>query len=144
MRNDQQKNDLSAYFRSIAPSLQPKRDRAAQLRAQVDPAGFVAVRGKGAGIPFVLIRQPDFKGDVQIALEGFSSGRDAGTRLPTPIAKNLKLTPLTLSGDVSLGTLAFTPEGGSEVGARRSFSDGDIDHCRRHNSAEQPRLCAYR
>lgn len=117
-RNEQQKNDLSAYFRSIAPSLQPKRDRAAQLRAQLDPKGFVATRGKAAGIPFALIRRPDFKGDVQITLEGFSSGRDAATRSPTPIAKNLKFTPLTLSGDVSIGTLSFTPEGNSEVGAR--------------------------
>lgn len=117
-RNDQQKNDLAAYFRSIAPSLQPKRDRAAQLRAQLDPNGFVASRGKAAGIPFALIRQTGFKGDVQLTLDGFSSGRDPATRLPTPVAKNLKMTPLTLSGDVSIGTLTFTPEGNCEVGAR--------------------------
>ncbi len=118
-RSDPRKAALAAHFRSIAPSLQPQRERAAQLRAQFDPNGVVAVRGKAAGIPITIVRQPNFKTDVEVTLEGFSAGIDPATHLPTPVAKNLKLTPLVLTGDVTTGLLSFTPEGGSEVGPRQ-------------------------
>jgi hypothetical protein len=53
-----------------------------------------------------------------VFLEGFSSGRDPVTRLPTAVAPNLVVTPLILKGADCFGNLAVRPSAGCELGTR--------------------------
>ena len=53
---------------------------------------------------------------MQVSLEGFSLGRDANG--PIPIARSLKLAPLSIPGDQSVGVLTFVAEGNAEQGTR--------------------------
>jgi hypothetical protein len=116
-RNEQQKNDLAAYHRRVAASLKPVRSRLAELRAVTPDHPLVAKRGQAGYIPVAINRTGAFaSGDVQVTLEGFTLGRNADG--PLPIARSLKLTPLTVAGDNAVGALAFTVEGNAETGTR--------------------------
>ena len=115
-RSDRQKRQLAGYFRSIAPSLDPLRQRLADLRSAVPAMPLKIQKNRPGAIPVPINRLGNFKGDVQVTLEGFAKGRE-GDR-PKPITKELKLNPLTIAGDKLFGTLTFEPENESETGTR--------------------------
>jgi hypothetical protein len=115
-RSDPQKQQLARYFRSIAPSLDPLRQRLADLRASMPTMPFKAQKNRGGAIPVPINRIGDFKGDVQVTLEGFNAGRE--NDMPRPISRSLKLNPLTIPGDKLFGTLTFEAENGAETGTR--------------------------
>lgn len=116
-RNEEQKNLLAAYHRSVARSLEPVRQRVAEVRAQLAPFPVVVQRGRGGKLPVVVGRTGAFAaGDVNVTLEGFSLGRDGAG--PAPIARSLKLTPLTIAGGNTFGTVEFAAEPNAEQGTR--------------------------
>lgn len=115
-RSDPQKQDLARYFRSIAPSLDPLRQRLGDLRAGTPSMPFKVQKNRGGAIPVPINRLGNFKGEVQITLEGFTAGRE--NDMPRPISRSLKLNPLTISGDKLFGTLTFEAENGAETGTR--------------------------
>jgi hypothetical protein len=116
-RNDEQKAALAAYHRSIARSLEPVRQRLAELNAQVAPFPVVAQRGRASQLPVFINRGGGFpSGDVRVTLEGFSLGREGPG--PAPIGRSLKLTPLTIAGGDTFGTVGFTAEPSAEQGTR--------------------------
>lgn len=117
-RNPQLRQELDAYYRSIAPSLDPVRRRLAELRGRVTPLPITVARGRSATIAVPVNRTGDFKGDVTVTLEGFVSGRDANTRLPTAIGKSLVITPMTVDADDSFGRLTLRANNNSELGTR--------------------------
>jgi hypothetical protein len=73
-------------------------------------------RNQGGAIPVLVSRQNGFAGDVNVTLQGFSSGREGNG--PRPIERSLKLTPLTVGGMGTFGTLGFQVDGQSETGTR--------------------------
>jgi hypothetical protein len=116
-RNDEQKALLAAYHRSVARSLEPVRQRVAELRAQLAPFPVVVQRGRGGQLPVVVSRTGAFAaGDVSVTLEGFTLGRDGAG--PAPIARSLKLAPLVIGGGNTFGTVGFTAEPNAEQGTR--------------------------
>ena len=116
-RNEEQKAMLAGYHRSIARSLGPVRQRVAELRAQLAPFPPVVQRGRAGQVPVVINRGGAFAtGDVQVTLEGFTAGREGPG--PAPTARSLKLTPLTIGGGNTFGTLDFTAEPNAEQGTR--------------------------
>jgi hypothetical protein len=118
-RNDAQKAEISAYFRAVAPSLQPLRDRVAALQSAAT-GGFppVAARGKAITLNLQVARSPGFAGDVTLSLEGFSSGRDPGSKMPVGIERFIDVKPVALTGGAAAGSMSLTPKGDSEVGPR--------------------------
>lgn len=115
-RNDAEKAEVAAYHRSIAPSLEPGRQRLAELRSAIGTGRPVVARNQGGAIPVLVTRQKDFSGDVTVTLQGFTSGREGNG--PRPIERSLKLTPLTVGGMATFGTLGFQVDGASETGTR--------------------------
>lgn len=116
-RNDEQKALLAGYHRSVARSLEPIRQRVAELRAQLALFPAAVQRGRAGQLPVVINRGGAFPaGDVQVTLEGFSLGREGPG--PAPIARSLKLTPLTIVGGNTFGTIGFTAEPAAEQGTR--------------------------
>jgi hypothetical protein len=117
-RNEEQNEDLAAYYRSIAPSLEPTRQRLAELKRQLPSLPVVVARNKSATVPIPIFRSPDFAAPVQVTLEGFSAGRDPATRMPAPITKNFQVTALTVAPEGAVGKLSFKPNGNCELGTR--------------------------
>ena len=116
-RNDVQKAEVAAYYRRIAKSLQPVRQRLTELRATAPSFPVVVQRGRAGYLPVAITRGANFaSGDVQITLEGFTLGRDANG--PAPIARSIKSQPLTIGADNVVGALSFTAEGNAEQGTR--------------------------
>lgn len=115
-RSEPQKRQLAAYFRSIAPSLEPLRQQLADLRAGMPTMPIILRRGRPGAIPVPINRSGHFRGDVQVTLEGYSTGRE--NDMPGPIARSLKLNPLTIPADKLFGTLTFEVERRAETGAR--------------------------
>ena len=115
-RNEAEKAELAAYYRSVAPSLEPLRQRLAELKSAVGAGRPVVARNQGGAIPVLVSRHKDFAGDVSVTLVGFTSGREGNG--PRPIERSLKLTPLTVPGMGTFGTLGFQVDGGSETGTR--------------------------
>ena len=115
-RNEAEKAELAAYYRTIAPSLEPVRQRLTELKSAVGAARPVIMRNRGGAIPVLVSRQKDFAGDVNVTLVGFTSGREGNG--PRPIERSLKPTPLTVGGMGTFGTLGFQVDGGSETGTR--------------------------
>jgi hypothetical protein len=115
-RNDGEKAELAAHYRSVAPSLEPVRQRLAELKSAVGAGRPVVPRNQGGAIPVLLSRRDGFAGDVSITLQGFTSGREGNG--PRPIDRSLKLTPLNVPGMGTFGTLGFQVDGGSETGTR--------------------------
>jgi hypothetical protein len=115
-RSEKQKTELSAYYRGIAPSLDPIRHRVAELKGQSD-AELAMLRGKKFAVPFLLNRT-GFNGDVKMSLEGFIAGRDPNTGAPTPLAAALKAEELDVSAGKLAGTLAVDVLPRSGTGSR--------------------------
>ena len=105
-------------YRSISPELAADRARIVAVQGLIDPPRLTAARNKVLAVPVTLARQSGFTGDVQVTLEGFASGRDLVTRLPTAITKFFVVTPLKLKPTELLGTLRVKVNGNSEVGTR--------------------------
>jgi hypothetical protein len=117
-RSEAQKAELAAYYRTISPALEPTRQRLAELKRKVPAVPVVLARGKSGTIPVPIARIGDGVGPVKVTLEGFSAGRDPATRQPTPITKNLDLTPLTVDADAGFAKLTVRPKSNSELGTR--------------------------
>ena len=115
-RNEREKSELASYYRAIAPSLEPVRQRLAELRSRVGAGRPVVARNQGGAIPVIVNRQAGFAGDVSITLEGFSTGREGNG--PRPIERNLNLKPLTVGGMATFGTLGFQVDPGSQTGTK--------------------------
>jgi hypothetical protein len=115
-RSPEQQAELAAYFRSIAPSLAPVRQRLADLRSEMPSIPIRVPKGKGGAIPVPVDRTAGFAGDVQVSLEGFANGREGNG--PAPISKEFTLVPLTVPGDKMFGTLTFQPVKREQLGAR--------------------------
>ena len=115
-RAEPEKSELAVYYRSIAPSLEPVRQRLAEMKSAVGAGRPVAARNQGGAIPVLVTRSGDFASDVNVTLQGFTSGRDGNG--PRPIDRSLMVTPLTVPGTGTFGTLGFRVEGGSETGTR--------------------------
>lgn len=115
-RSDAEKSELAAYHRSIAPSLEPLRQRLAELKAIAGAGRPTVARNQGGAIPVLVARTGGFAGDVSVTLQGFTSGREGNG--PRPIDRSLKLTPLVVPGLGTFGTLGFQVDGGSETGTR--------------------------
>jgi hypothetical protein len=116
-RTPEMKNDIAAYHRRISKLLQPMRQRLTEFRAVIPAYPPTIQRGKPGFLSVAINRGKDFPtGDVQISLEGFSLGRDQSG--PVPIARSLKLAPLTIAGDQTVGVLTFVAEGNAEQGTR--------------------------
>jgi hypothetical protein len=115
-RNEKQRNLLTAYYRGIAPSLEPARLRLAELKAQAGE-NLTVRRDQEFSLPFLLTR-PTFAGNVQVSLDGFIAGREPGTGAPTPISGSLKFTPATVGGVNASGVLKIKVDGNSGMGTR--------------------------
>lgn len=115
-RSDEQKRELGAYFRSIAPSLGPLRRRLADLRATVPSMPLKFRKNRTSAIPVPITRAGNFTGDVQVTLEGLAGGADENK--PSPIARELRLNPLTIGSDKLFGMLTFEVGEGAEPGTR--------------------------
>ena len=115
-RDEGEKAELTAYYRSIAPSLEPVRQRLTELRTRVGAGRPVVARNQGGSVPVVINRVKDFAGDVTLTLAGFSSGREGNG--PRPIDRDLNFKPVTVTGMASFGTLGFQAEGGSQTGTK--------------------------
>jgi hypothetical protein len=115
-RSPEQEKEVTAYFRSIAPSLEPIRQRIADLRTEIPSLPLTVEKKKSGAIPVPIKRLGDFSGDIEVTLEGFAKGREGDQ--PTPIAKELKLNPLTIGADQLFGMLTFQPQRREEVGTR--------------------------
>ena len=117
-RDDIQSVLVNNFYRSISPSLEPVRKRLAELKSRTSPVPLVVARNRQAFIPVPVGRSEDFKGEVTVSLEGFSSGRDPATKMPTPTLKNLVAAPLAIKPDDAFGRLTFRVSGTSETGTR--------------------------
>jgi hypothetical protein len=115
-RSPEQQRELATYFRSIAPSLDPLRERLADLRTQVPSLPLRLEKGRDGAIPVPINRLGNFTGDVQVTLEGFAGGLSLDGNKPAPISRDLKINPLTIAGDKLFGTLTFQPARNVEVG----------------------------
>jgi hypothetical protein len=115
-RGEPEKAELAAYFRTIAPSLEPVRQRLAELKSAAGAGRPVVARNQGGAIPVLVSRTKDFSGDVSVTLQGFTSGREGNG--PRPIDRSLKVTPLSVPGTGTFGTLGFQVDPGSETGTR--------------------------
>jgi hypothetical protein len=92
------------------------RERLAELKSVVGSGRPVVARNQGGAIPVLVSRANGFAGDVSITLQGFTSGREGNG--PRPIDRSLKLTPLTVGGMGTFGTLGFQVDAGAETGTR--------------------------
>jgi hypothetical protein len=115
-RSPEQERELTAYFRSIAPSLDPVRQRLADLRTEIPAMPLRINTNANGAIPVPINRLGNFTGDVQVTLEGFVKGRE--NNAPAPIASEFKLNPLTISGDTRFGMLTFAPQRREQTGTR--------------------------
>jgi hypothetical protein len=113
-RSPEQQRELAAYFRSIAPSLDPVRRRLADLRTRVPSIPIRIAKGRKGVIPVPINRLGNFTGDVQVTLQGFAGG--VVGNMPAPIVKDLKVNPLTIAGDKLFGSLTFEAERNVEIG----------------------------
>lgn len=117
-RDEEQKTAVAAYHRSIDASLEPVRQREAEIKAIVTPLPLATARNRTSSIPVPIQRSSDFRGDIQITLEGFTSGRDSSTGMPNALTRDFALTPLTISPDSAFGKLTYKVNGNSETGTR--------------------------
>jgi hypothetical protein len=100
------------------PSLDAVRQRLEGLKARATPLPFTVARNKDLSLPVPITRDAGFTAQVQVSLEGFSSGRDPATRMESPIAPNLVVSPLTIGGVDCFGTLNIRPAATCELGTR--------------------------
>lgn len=117
-RTEPQKAEMAAYYRSIAPALEPTRRRLFELREKLPTLPIIVARNKSGSISVPLARTDKFTGPVTVTLEGFSAGRDPANRMPTPLSKNIDATPLALDANAGFGRLTFKVKGNCELGTR--------------------------
>lgn len=115
-RSAEQQRQLANYFRTIAPSLQPVRQRLADLRTEIPSLPLRINANANGAIPVPINRLGNFTGDVQVTLEGFVKGRE--NNAPGAISSEFKLNPLTISGDKCFGMLTFAPQRREQTGTR--------------------------
>jgi len=116
MRSAAQKRQLAEYFRSIAISLDPVRQRLAELRAALPAVPVAMRRNQAASIPVLITRRDGFKGDVSLTLEGFVSDPTAAS--PPSIAKQIKIQPMTLASGQEFGLLTLLPDRTADLATR--------------------------
>ena len=105
-RNEEQRKQLAAYYRSIAPELKEARERLAQLQARSAPFPPV-VTGNAETNLLVSVQRNGYEGDISLSLEGFTAGIESKasptnpalkTDEPPGIAKNLDSAAVVLKG----------------------------------------------
>jgi hypothetical protein len=117
-RTKEQKDALAAYYRSIAPELQPARDKLASLKSPKGAFPPVLAAPTAGKLEVAIARDAGFEGDVVLTLEGFSGGIDETTKQPATFAKNFDFQPVTLKAKESRTTLALRPRNPIEKGTR--------------------------
>jgi hypothetical protein len=115
-RDGREKGELAAYYRSVAPSLEPVRQRLAELRSRVGAGRPEIARKQGGAIPVIINRQKDFAADVTVTLVGFSSGREGNG--PRNIQDDLTFKPITVGGMATFGTFGFQVDERSQTGTK--------------------------
>lgn len=115
-RTDSQKKDLTTYFQTTAPALEPLRYRLAELKGETENE-LVVSRGAKFSIPF-LLKRSNFKGGVKITIEGIVATRDPLTGMPVPLSKLLKFETLDLPVDKSAGSIDVNVIGQTVAGPR--------------------------
>jgi hypothetical protein len=113
----EKQRELDFYFRSISLSLEPLRQRIADLRSEMPPMPLKFDKNRNGVIPVPIDRAGGFTGDVQVTLMGFAKGRGENGQ-PKTLEKELKLTPLTIPGQKMFGTLVFASQRGEELASR--------------------------
>jgi hypothetical protein len=116
-RSAEQKASLATYYRSIAPDLKPTRDRLATLKEPKNPFPPVTTAPNPVNVEVNLARDPNFEADITLTIDGYSSGLDE-KKEPTPVSKNLDVTPVTLKAKETRATLTIRPRTGVEKGTR--------------------------
>jgi hypothetical protein len=116
-RDDEQKKILSAHYRSIAPELKETRERLTFLQGAASPFPPVVV-GNGTTNVMVTVARNGFEGDINLSLEGFSSGLDPKTNEPPNITKNLDFKPATLKGKETQGVINVKTSGKTDRAMR--------------------------
>ena len=118
-RDDKMKKDLATYYKAIDPELKKIEERIEALKGSASvryPPNLH--RGMPASLAVKVKRADGFKGDIVISAEGYSSGRDAMTKKPFTLAKNVDVKPVTISGDQSLAVLSLRAMPKPETGTR--------------------------
>jgi hypothetical protein len=100
------------------PTLDAVRQRLDGLKARATSMPLTVARNKDLSLPVPITRDAGFTAQVQVSLEGFSSGRDPATRMESPIARNLVVSPFTIGGVDCFGTLNIRPTATCELGTR--------------------------
>lgn len=117
-RTAEQKAELSSFYRTVAPELNKTREELASLKTSGAPFPPTIKAGAAAKLDVLITRSPEFKGDITLTMEGFSSGLDEKARDPAPFAKNFDFTPITLKPNQSSIAIDLRPKGNSEKGTR--------------------------
>jgi hypothetical protein len=116
-RNDEQKKAIAAYYRTIAPELKETRERLTFLQGASSPFPPVVV-GNAATNVMVTVARNGFDGDINLSLEGFSSGIDAKTNEPPPINKNLDFKAATIKAGQTQGVINIKTSGKTDHATR--------------------------
>ena len=116
-RSPDQEQRLAAFYRSIAPALDPVRKRLAVVSAQQAPFPPTVARGKKTRLAVRVARRDGFTGPVKVSVEGFSSGRD-GKGNPQPLTANIKTAMKTLAVGEEVVVIDLEPTNKSELGTR--------------------------
>lgn len=87
-----------------------------------DPVTLSAAldQGEATNVTFSIRRENDFNGEVKVALEGFSAGRD-------PITKSFDLQPVTLKAGDTSATFNLRAKADAEVGTRHVFARAEAN-----------------
>ena len=116
-RNAKQQGELAAYYRSVAPLLEADRQKLAALEATQNAGNPSMKYNQTSTVAFEVKRAPGFTGDIVVTALGYAAGRDAkGTA--NIISKDIIVTPLTLKGDQTIGTITLKAKDKSEMGTR--------------------------
>jgi hypothetical protein len=116
-RNDEQKKTISAYYRSISPELKETRERLTFLQGASSPFPPVVVGNNTTNV-MVTVARNGFDGDINLSLEGFSSGIDAKTNEPPLISKNLDFKPVTIKAGQTQGVINIKTSGKTDHATR--------------------------
>lgn len=109
---------MAAQIRAAIPNLDRALQQIVGTRTLRIPTLFSEARNRTLVLPISIVRSAGFNGDIQVTLEGFSSGRDPVSHQPTPIARDLAVVPLTIKGSESLGQLIVKVNPTCEIGMR--------------------------
>jgi hypothetical protein len=116
-RNDEQKKAIATYYRSIAPELKESRERLTFLQGASSPFPPLVVGNSTTNV-MVTVARNGFDGDINLSLEGFSSGIDAKTNEPPPINKNLDFKPVTIKAGQTQGVINIKTSGKTDHATR--------------------------